>query len=50
MCLKLAKAGYGSGNPETIGAMSCDWVLKMAQYEGFCQDYEEEYLNLNQNG
>lgn len=47
-CLKLAKAGYG--NPEQIGQMSAAWVLKMIQYEGFCQDYEEEYLNLNKNG
>jgi hypothetical protein len=45
--LKLAKAGYGGGNPETIGQMSPDWVIKILDYENFCGDWEEEYLNLN---
>ena len=48
ICLKLAKSGYG--NPEAISQMTASWVLKMSQYENFCQDYEEEYLNLNKNG
>jgi len=30
--------------------MSLEWVMKMIDYENFCQDYEEEYLNLNKNG
>jgi hypothetical protein len=47
ICLKLAKAGYGGGNPETIGQMSPDWVIKILDYENFCGDWEEEYLNLN---
>lgn len=50
--LRLAKAGYGGGNPEVIENMSVDWVLKMFHYENFCSDYENEYINLNnkQNG
>ena len=50
--LRLAKAGYGGGNPEVIENMSVDWVLKMFHYENFCNDYESEYMNLNnkQNG
>lgn len=50
--LRLAKAGYGGGNPEVIENMSVSWVLKMFHYENFCNDYESEYINLNnkQNG
>jgi len=47
--LKLAKAGYCGGNPETISKMNVVWVIKMLEYEGFCSDYEEEYINLNSN-
>jgi hypothetical protein len=47
----LAKAGYGGGNPESIGRMTPSWVMKILDYEGFCNDYEEEYYNLNkENG
>jgi len=49
ICLKLAKAGYCGGNPETISKMNVVWVIKMLEYEGFCSDYEEEYINLNSN-
>jgi hypothetical protein len=48
VCLRLAKAGYGGGDPEKIGKMAVDWVMKIVGYEGFCSDYEEEYYNLNQ--
>lgn len=46
-CLKLAKAGYGGGNPEVIGEMSPSWVMKLLEYENFCGDYEDEYHQLN---
>ena len=49
ICLKLAKKGYKGGDPEAIESMSLSWVLKMIQYEDFCQDYEEEYYNLNRD-
>jgi hypothetical protein len=45
--LKLAKAGYGGGDPKRIGQMDVKWVIYMLQYEGFCNDWETEYLNLN---
>ena len=49
ICLKLAKAGYKGGDPELIGMMNPYWVIKMIEYESFCGEYEEEYINLNQN-
>ena len=50
ICLRLAKAGYGGGIPQSIAYMDCDWVMKMIQYEDFCSDYEKAYLDLNKNG
>lgn len=49
ICLRLAKAGYAGGNPEAVGKMSADWVMKMVDYEGFCSDYEDELYKLNKD-
>jgi hypothetical protein len=45
----LAKSGYGGGNPEMIGKMNPNWVMKIVNYEDFCNDYEEEYQHLNKD-
>lgn len=49
ICFRLAKAGYGGGDPEKIGKMSPYWVMKIVDYEVFCSDYEEEHYNLNKD-
>jgi hypothetical protein len=47
IALKLARAGYGGGDPERILNMRVDLVIEAAQYEQFCNDYESEYIELN---
>jgi hypothetical protein len=45
--LKLARAGYGGGDPEEILGMKADMVLAMLQWEQFNSDYEKKYYELN---
>ena len=45
--MRLAKAGYGGGDPRVIEEMDANWVVKILEYEVFGQDYNQEYDNLN---
>lgn len=47
IALKLAKEGYGGGDPEKILNMRVDLVLMMWQYEIFQADYEKAYIHIN---
>lgn len=38
--LRLARQGYGGGNPEHILGMRADIVLMALQYEYFLNDFE----------
>lgn len=48
MALRLARAGYGGGDPERIMHMRADYVLAMLQFEIGSAEYEEAYITLNQ--
>jgi len=47
IALRLAKAGYGGGDPNRILAMPVDIVMAMIQYEIFLNQYEKAYIKLN---
>lgn len=47
ICLKLAKAGWGAGDPQKIAEMRVDWVKKIIDYETYCDDYCVEDIKLN---
>lgn len=47
VALRLAKEGYGGGDPERILKMRADTVLAALQYEAFLGDYERAYIELN---
>lgn len=50
IALKLARAGYGGGDPMRIMEWPADIVVAALQYEKFRGDYEQAYLNLNYPG
>lgn len=47
IALKLAKAGYWGGDVGKIMESPVDEVLAAAQYESFCDDYENKIMELN---
>jgi hypothetical protein len=47
--LRLAKAGYGGGDPERIAKMKVSTVLKLIQYEIFLKEYESKFMDLNRS-
>ena len=47
IALRLAKAGYAGGDPERVLKMRADIVLAAVQYEGFVNDYESAFIELN---
>ena len=47
VALRLAKAGYAGGDPERVLKMRVDMVIAALQYEGFQNDYELAYIDLN---
>lgn len=47
MVLMLAKAGYFSGNPETIYNSRVDLVFQTYYYELFMRDFENTYHEIN---
>ena len=47
VALRLAKAGYGGGDPERILCMRADRVLELLEYESYHADYERAWLDLN---
>ena len=47
VALKLARQGYGAGDPRTIMRWPSDLVLAAASYEHFLVDYETAWYDLN---
>lgn len=47
VALRLAREGYGGGDPEKVLAMRADVVLAMVQYENFRGTYERTFFELN---
>lgn len=47
VALRLAKAGFGGGDPEKVLGMRVDLVMAAVQYETFVSEYERAYVELN---
>ncbi len=47
IALKVAKAGYYGGNPETVMKAKASLVLSVLEYEHFLVDYENAEYELN---
>lgn len=47
IALRLAKDGYGGGDPEKVLRMRSDLVVAAVQYEKFRNDYERTYYEIN---
>lgn len=45
--MRLAKAGYCSGDPQRVLRTRADLVMAMLDYETFEADYESQYIELN---
>lgn len=49
IAVKLAKAGYYSGDPKAVLSAPTDIVMAAIQYEKFLTDYESTYMELNKH-
>ena len=47
VALRLAKEGFGAGNPETILGMKVSTVLDMLNYSNFSNEYQDAAVELN---
>ena len=47
IAIRLAKAGYCSGDPKKVLMTRADLVMAMLDYETFEADYESQYIELN---
>ncbi len=47
IAIRLAREGYGGGDPRVILAMPSSMVVTMAHNENFLADYEAAYVELN---
>ena len=47
IALRLARAGYGGGDPEKILEMKVSTVLNMFHYERFVDDYQVAFTEMN---
>lgn len=47
VAIRLAREGYGGGDPENILNMRADLVLSIIHYEKFRTDYERAFVDLN---
>lgn len=47
IALRLAREGYGGGDPEKVMQMGADWVVMMAQYEQFRAELERTTFEMN---
>jgi len=45
--LRIAKAGYYSGDPEKVLKAKVDHVLMVLDYEKFTIDFEDVYYEIN---
>jgi hypothetical protein len=48
--LRLARVGYGGGDPEKVLNMPVGIVVAMLHYEKFRDDYERAYVEMNKEG
>ncbi len=49
VAIKLARLGYGSGDPQKVLEFPADIVIAILQYEQFQVDYEEAYIDMNKD-
>ena len=47
VALKVAKAGYYSGDPEKVLQAKVDHVMLIIEYEKFNDDYQDVYMEIN---
>ncbi len=47
LSLRLAREGYGGGDPEQVEAMPSDVVLDMWEFLNFQSEYEETAMEMN---
>lgn len=47
IAIRLARQGYGGGDPRVILKMPSSMVMTAAHYENFIVDYESTYVELN---
>lgn len=45
--MRLARQGYGGGDPQAVLRMPASIVIAAAHYENFLVDYEAAYVELN---
>lgn len=48
ICVRIAKGGYFSGDPERVRRASIDDVFRILDYENFLSDYEFTEYKLNE--
>jgi hypothetical protein len=48
--VKLARLGYGGGDPRRVLSMSADTVLDILEFEGYRVDYERTFIEINPRG
>lgn len=49
VALRLARQGYGGGDPERVLQMRADMVIAANQYEGFLIDLDLTFVELNRD-
>jgi hypothetical protein len=49
ICLRLAKDGYGGGNPESIQDWKTETILSVLEYTTFLNDYEATLYEINKS-
>lgn len=47
VALRLASAGYGGGDPESVLRMRADLVIAAMEYEVFKDDYNTVFIEMN---
>jgi hypothetical protein len=47
VALKMARTGYGGGDPEKVLSMPVGIVVAMLHYEQFRDEYERAFMELN---
>lgn len=50
VAVRLARQGYGGGDPRVILRMPSSVVVTAVHYENFLADYEAAYVELNREG
>lgn len=47
VAIRLARSGYGGGDPERILRMRVDYVMAAIQYETFRSEFERTFVEMN---